>query len=235
MPSVDGDDDSGTLKIPHRLDDVSLSGALISFLQSPRFWFICISIMCLTILMAFQSFIPIYLKEIFNLSPGKAGIASSVFPLGSMFSVLVGGFVFDRLTKIKRVFVLGAMMTLATACIAVLLVLPNQNLQDNNMLWIALSMIMVYGLMIAPCYMIPMSVFSVDFGGKHCGVLVGIIDAAGYLASMAFEFIGGAVADRVDGWQQLLNIIFNVSCVGTITLIIFLFMDYNSLKKPTQK
>ena len=44
--------------------------------------------------MAFQSFLPIYLKEFFNLSPGKAGIASSVFPLGSMFSVLIGGFIF---------------------------------------------------------------------------------------------------------------------------------------------
>ena len=93
---------------------------------------------------------------------------------------------------------------------------------------------MIYGLMIAPCYLIPMSVFSVDFGGKHCGVLVGIIDAAGYLASMVFEFLGGAVADRVDGWQQFLNIILNVSIIGTITLTIFLIIDYRSLKKSIE-
>ena len=35
----------------------------------------------------------------FNLSPGKAGIASSVFPLGSMFSVVIGGFIFDKLKR----------------------------------------------------------------------------------------------------------------------------------------
>jgi len=233
-PSVDGDDDSNNSKNPHHLDNASLGEALTNFLQSPRFYLICISIMSLTILMAFQGFIPIYLKEVFNLSPGKAGIASSVFPLGSMFSVLIGGFVFDKLTKKKRVFVLGGMMVLATGCIVVLLLLPKSNIQENSLIWVALSVIMIYGLMVAPCYLIPMSVFSVDFGGKHCGFLVGIIDAAGYLASMVFEFWGGTVADRLDGWQQFLNIILNISIIGTITLTIFLIIDCRSLTKSTE-
>ena len=103
-------------------------------------------------------------------------------------------------------------------------------MQESFVLWVALSAIMIYGLMIAPCYLIPMSVFSLDFGGKHCGVLVGIIDAAGYLASMIFEFWGGAVADRIDGWQQFLCIILNVSIIGTITLVLFLFIDHRLLR-----
>jgi sugar phosphate permease len=185
--------------------------------------------------MTFQNFLPIYLKEIFRLSSGKAGIASSAFPLGSMFSVVLGGFIFDKLTKKSRVFVLGGMMALATGCIVILLLLPNSHIQENSALWVALSAIMVYGLMIAPCYLIPMSVFSVDFGGKHCGVLVGIIDAAGYLASMIFEFWGGAVADRVDGWQQFLFIILNISVIGTITLVLFLFIDYRSIIKSKEE
>ena len=102
MPSVNEDEDSTNPKSPHPLDNASLGEALINFLQSPRFWLICISIMCLTILMAFQGFIPIYLKEVFNLSSGKAGIASSVFPMGSMFSIVIGGFIFDNLTTVLR-------------------------------------------------------------------------------------------------------------------------------------
>ncbi len=231
MPSVDGDDNNHNSKKNHHLDNASLTEALISFIKSSRFWLICISIMSLTILMAFQNFLPLYLKEVFNISPGQAGVASSVFPLGSMFSVLIGGFIFDKLTKKKRVFVLGGMMTLATGCIITLLLLPESNIQETSLLWIALSAIMVFGLMVAPCYLIPMSVFSLDFGGKHCGVLVGIIDAAGYLASMIFEFLGGALADQVDGWQQFLHIILNVSIVGTITLILFLIIDHRSLSK----
>ena len=231
MPSVDGDDNENNPNATHHLDNASLGKALISFLKSSRFWLICISIMSLTILMAFQSFLPLYLKEMFNLSPGKAGIASSVFPLGSMFSVVIGGFVFDNLTKKKRIFVLGGMMTLATGCIITLLWLPESNIQETSILSIGLSAIMIFGLMIAPCYLIPMSVFSLDFGGKHCGVLVGIIDAAGYSASMIFEFLGGAVADQANGWQQFLHIILNVSIVGTISLILFLIMDHRSLSK----
>ena len=231
MPSVDGDDNENNPNATHHLDNASLGKALISFLKSSRFWLICISIMSLTILMAFQSFLPLYLKEMFNLSPGKAGIASSVFPLGSMFSVVIGGFIFDKLTKKKRIFVLGGMMTLATGCIITLLWLPESNIQETSLLSIGLSAIMIFGLMIAPCYLIPMSVFSLDFGGKHCGVLVGIIDAAGYSASMIFEFLGGAVADQVDGWQQFLHIILNVSIIGTITLILFLIIDHRSLSK----
>ena len=231
MPSVDGDDNENNPNATHHLDNASLGKALISFLKSSRFWLICISIMSLTILMAFQSFLPLYLKEMFNLSPGKAGIASSVFPLGSMFSVLIGGFIFDKLTKKRRIFVLGGMMTLATGCIVILLSLPESNIQEASLPWIALSAIMIFGLMIAPCYLIPMSVFSLDFGGKHCGVLVGIIDAAGYSASMIFEFLGGAVADQVDGWQQFLHIILNVSIIGTVTLILFLVIDHRSLSK----
>ena len=231
MPSVDGDDNENNPNATHHLDNASLGKALISFLKSSRFWLICISIMSLTILMAFQSFLPLYLKEMFNLSPGKAGIASSVFPLGSMFSVVIGGFIFDKLTKKRRIFVLGGMMTLATGCIVILLSLPESNIQEASLPWIALSAIMIFGLMIAPCYLIPMSVFSLDFGGKHCGVLVGIIDAAGYSASMIFEFLGGAVADQVDGWQQFLYIILNVSIIGTVTLILFLVIDHRSLSK----
>jgi sugar phosphate permease len=231
MPSVSGDDNENNPKTTHHLDNASLGKALISFLKSSRFWLICISIMSLTILMAFQSFLPLYLKEMFNLSPGKAGIASSVFPLGSMFSIVIGGFIFDKLTKKRRIFVLGGMMTVATGCVVILLLLPESNIQETSLLWTALSAIMVFGLMIAPCYLIPMSVFSLDFGGKHCGVLVGIIDAAGYSASMIFEFLGGAVVDQVNGWQQFLHIILNVSIIGTISLILFLIIDHRALSK----
>ena len=231
MPSVEGDDNENNPNATHHLDNASLGNALISFLKSSRFWLICISIMSLTILMAFQSFLPLYLKEMFNLSPGKAGIASSVFPLGSMFSVVIGGFIFDKLTKKRRIFVLGGLMTLGTGCIVILLSLPESNIQEASLPWIALSAIMIFGLMIAPCYLIPMSVFSLDFGGKHCGVLVGIIDAAGYSASMIFEFLGGAIADQVDGGQKFLYIILNVSIIGTITLILFLIIDHRSLSK----
>jgi len=120
------------------------------------------------------------------------------------------------------------LMGFAVCCVSVLLAIPQLGMTNSFSLWTALSAIMFFGLAIAPCYYIPMSVFSVDFGGKHCGVLVGIIDAIGYLAAMVFDFLGGAVADKVDGWHHFLNILLHVSLIGTVTLILFLLLEYRS-------
>lgn len=222
LVSIDGDD----AKKPHHLDQANLKEALLNFAKSPRVWLICVSIMCLTVLMEFQSFIPIYLKETFGLTSGIAAITSASFPFGCLISVLLGGFIFDILSKKSRVYVLGSMMLLAIACIGILTALPELNMTNTWSLWTALFSIMFFGLAIAPCYYIPMSVFSVDFGGKHCGVLVGIIDATGYLAAMFFDFFGGAVADQADGWQHFLNILLYVSVIGFISLSLFLFLEY---------
>ncbi len=215
---------------PHPLDEATLAEALLRFARSPRVWLICMSIMSLTVLMEFQSFIPIYLKETFSLTAGIAAIISSAFPIGCLMSVLVGGLVFDLLSKKNRIFVLSGMMVCAVLCVGVLLALPGLGLTGDFGLWTALLAIMVYGLAIAPCYYIPMSVFSVDFGGAHCGVLVGIIDALGYLAAMAFDFLGGAIADGVDGWHQFLNILLGTALFGSVTLPLFLLLDYRSAK-----
>lgn len=209
----------------HHLDDKSLKEALLRFLRSPQVYLICITIMCLTVLMEFQSFIPIYLKETFGLTAGIAAVTSAAFPIGNLISVLAGGFIFDYLSKRHRVFVLTAMMLLAVSSIGILLKIPAWSLLENHSPYLSLAAIMLFGFAIAPCYYIPMSVFSVDFGGKHCGVLVGIIDATGYLAAMIFDFLGGAVADRVNGWYQFLNILFAVSVLATFTLAIFLLLD----------
>ena len=223
--------DGDNQKRRHPLDEATLAEALLSFVRSPRVWLICVSIMCLTVLMEFQSFLPIYLKETFGLTPGDAAIKSSAFPIGCLISVLAGGFIFDLLSKKKRIFVLGGMMVLAVLCVVFLLALPRLGLHGAFGLWTALFAIMLYGLAIAPCYYIPMSVFSVAFGGARCGVLVGIIDAAGYLAAMTFDFLGGAAADEVNGWHQFLNILLSVSILGTVTLPLFLLLDFRSEKE----
>jgi len=215
---------------PHHLDQALLPEALIHFAKSPRIWLICVSVMCLAVLMEFQSFIPIYLKETFGLTSGIAAITSAAFPMGCLISVLLGGFIFDLLSKKSRVYVLGSMMLLAVVCISILIVLPELNISHALSLWTALLSIMFFGLAIAPCYYIPMSVFSIDFGGKHCGVLVCIIDAAGYLAAMVFDFFGGAVADQADGWQHFLSIFLCVSTIGFLSLSLFLVLEYHFQK-----
>ncbi len=228
-PTSDGDDSTQ----PHHLDHASLGEALLDFAKSPRVWLICASIMSLAVLMEFQSFIGIYLQETFHLQPGIAVMTSSAFPIGCLISVLLGGFAFDLLNKKRRIFILGGLMIMAIGCIVMLLVLPGLDLTENISLAVSLLSILVFGVAIAPCYYIPMSVFSIDYGGKHCGVLVGIIDAMGYLAAMTFDFMGGRIADQADGWHQFLIVLLYVAIIGFVVLSMFLYFEYQAQKKET--
>lgn len=119
-------------------------------------------------------------------------------------------------------------MVLATLCIVTLMIIPSSNLTGSIALFITLAAIFLYGLAIAPCYYIPMSVFAVNFGGKRCAVLISIIDGFGYLAAMTFDFFGGAVIERVDGWHQFLNFLLGPSIFASVALVSFLYVDYRS-------
>ena len=89
-------------------------------------------------------------------------------------------------------------------------------------------------LAISPAYYIPMSVFAIRFGGIHCGLLVGLIDALAYFGAMIFDFIGGEVANKEGGWQDFLLILIVTSVIATITMIVFLYVDYAKSKSTMQ-
>jgi MFS family permease len=79
-----------------------------------------------------------------------------------------------------------------------------------------------------------MSVFSIHFGGKHCGVLIGLIDACGYGAAMVFDVVGGRVAEQ-HGWQSFLAILAVVSVVTLVVATLFLFVDWQFSLKTERK
>ncbi len=84
---------------PHPVDSLSLWQACWVFARSGRCWFICFSIVFLTIVMDFLTFIPIYLSEALGLSASQASMAGSSFPAGMFFALVFTSFVYDRLSK----------------------------------------------------------------------------------------------------------------------------------------
>lgn len=189
---------------PHPLDDAGLKEALLHFARSGRVWLMCVSIMCTTVLMEVIGFLPLYLMETLAISPAQAATASSVFPAGCFVALLAGGFVYDRVSRRGRAPLLGGMLALSALCLAVLFAMGRVPPAPATAFAATAVVLFVYGLTVAPAYYLPMSVFSIEFGGKHCGVLIGLIDAAGYAAAMLFQFGGGALIDRPGGWQSLL-------------------------------
>ena len=210
----------------HLLHNKDTFEAIIFFIKSRRFWLISLGVASLAVLFEFQVFIPIYLSETFNLKPAEAGIASAAFPLGCLIAVFAAGFVFDKLSRLNRIFVMGITLILAIICLLCLRFLGTTELDAQFELITTIILIFIFGFAISPAYYIPMSVFSISFGGKHCGLLVGLIDALAYFVAMIFDFVGGAVANKEGGWQDFISILIVTSIIAAITMIIFLYVDY---------
>ena len=111
-------------------------------------------------------------------------------------------------------------------CLLLLLRLPNIGLNPWSELVLTIGTIFLFGCAISPAYYLPMSVFSINFGGRHCGLLIGLIDAVGYAGAMVFDFVGGSVADQQGGWQSFLTILVLVSLMVTVAMTLFLYLEF---------
>ena len=210
----------------HPLSKTESRAAIGVFIRNPRFWLISLGVSSLAVLFEFQVFIPIFLSETFSLQPAQAGLASSAFPLGCLVAVFGGGFVYDKLSKKNIVYAIGASLAIAVLCLLGLRLLGEVDFGNGLELILTISLIFVFGFAISPAYYIPMSVFSIGFGGKHCGLLVGLIDAFAYFGAMMFDFIGGAVANKEGGWEDFILILIVTSIAAAIIMTTFLYLDY---------
>ena len=91
----------------------------------------------------------------------------------------------------------------------------------------AIALIFLLGLSISPAYYVPMSVFSVSFGGKHSGFLVSLIDVFGYCGALLFNFFGGSVAQHY-GWSVFLFGLLAVTMLAAACMVTFLTLDWHS-------
>lgn len=215
----------------HPLHKANAFAAILFFIKSRRFWLISLGVSSLAVLFEFQVFIPIYLSQTFDLAPAQAGMASSAFPLGCLIAVFSGGFVVDKLSKKKLIFAMGATLVIAILCLLILRYLGTVEFDTQFELALTIGLIFAFGFAISPAYYIPMSVFSISFGGRHCGLLVGLIDALAYFGAMIFDFVGGAVANKEGGWQDFLSILIVTSIIATVTMIVFLYVEYVNSKQ----
>lgn len=232
LPLADHQDDEleeGPIEEPpHPFDTLGLPAVCRKFAASGRFWSICFSLFFLTIMMDFLVFIPIYLKESLGISSSQASMAGSAFPAGMFAALILTGFVYDRLTKLRLIWTLGSLLTFSCLCVAVLwnLKMVPEAVRTGT----AITTIFLMGLSLSPAYYIPMSVFSVAFGGKHSGFLVALIDVFGYAGAMAFNYFGGTIATDF-GWSVFLMGLLAIAVLATTCMVTFLGLDWSSERK----
>jgi len=222
-------------KASHFLDDKNPAEALWAFAKSGRFWLICLSLMCTTILMDFLIFLPLYLTSFEGVSSAQAGTWASAFPIGCLLALVGGGFLYDRVSRKGRVALLGGLLGATCVCIAALWCLKALPIiPDSFKFPLVIVILFFYGFTLAPVYYLPASIFSNEFGGKHCALLIGLVDVAGYSASMLYLIAGGRMV-KTWGWQSLIQLFLAIAVVATLITIWFAFEDYRRFKPPVGK
>jgi OPA family glycerol-3-phosphate transporter-like MFS transporter len=186
---------------------------LLPLLRSRAFLLVCLlSLGCTIIRETFNIWTPFYLRSYLGYTMGDAAGMSAVFPGVGAVSVLVTGWLSDRLGVNGRALLLFLGLT-ATA--AALLVLMSVHSSTSG----ALLPLLAIGT-IAFCLLGPYSylggAFALDFGGKQASaVSSGIIDGVGYLGAVV---AGDSVARlSVDfGWRGVFFALAAVSALAAV-------------------
>ena len=218
-------------KYNHPLKDTGTAGGLVAFAKIPRVWLVVIMLMMLTCMMAFLDFVSVYLMETYHLTPSQAAMASTVFPVGSLVGLLASIAFYDRFSKggIRTVLTIALLLSLFS--VLTLKYLPLFNLSKELNYLVALGAIFIFAFSISPAYYLPMSIFSIEYGGRHSATLVCLIDAFGFAASATFAFIGGRLADSAGGWSSFMNMLILISFVGIISVWAFMHSEYKAANK----
>ncbi|MDX2368261.1 MAG: MFS transporter [Colwellia sp.] len=218
-------------KYNHPLQGTGTIDGLVAFAKSPRVWLVVIMLMVLTCMMAFLDFVAVYLMESYRLTPSKAAMASTIFPVGSLTGLLASIAFYDRFSKkgIRTVLTIALMLSLLS--VLTLQYLPLFNLSAEFNYLVALGAIFLFAFSISPAYYLPMSIFSIEYGGPHSATLVCLIDAFGFAASATFAFIGGRLADSAGGWSSFMNMLILISAVGIISVWAFMHAEYKAAKR----
>jgi OPA family glycerol-3-phosphate transporter-like MFS transporter len=198
----------------------SIGQLLLPLVRSRAFLLVCLlSLGCTIIRETFNIWTPVYLRDHLGYSMSNAARMSGVFPGVGAVSVLVTGWLSDRLGVNGRSLIM--FVGLAATAAALLVLMTMRSSTTGSLLpLIAIGTI-------AFCLMGPYSylggAFALDFGGKQAGAASsGIIDGVGYLGAVAAGYIVARVAVSF-GWQGVfvgLAVVSALAAVGAGRLYI---------------
>ncbi|WP_165228589.1 phosphonate degradation HD-domain oxygenase [Aquisphaera insulae] len=217
--------DAGTDSVYGREGDDPTARGLRDLLgplmMSPAFWVVCMLSLGLTLLReAFSTWTPTYYTEGLGLSKAQAADASALFPLFGGLSVLLAGYLGDRLGRAGRGWViLGGLSMVGVG----LLTLALGDFGKSPVGPIAIVTAVAFCLLGPYSYLA--GAISLDLGGKHGGATAsGFVDMAGYLGG-AFAGWGLARTSLDIGWRGVFALLAGVAWASAAVALIYLFMQ----------
>ncbi len=191
---------------------------LATFGRSRAFWLVCFLSLGLTLLReTFNLWIPTYFTQAVGLTVADAAHKSALFPLFGGLSVLLAGFLSDRLGKTGRASIIFFGMLISTGLLAIL---GYGNLGSSQSLPVVLVTLVGF-TMIGP-YSYLAGAISLDFGGKQGSATAsGLIDGVGYLAGV---LAGNSVASIsvIWGWKGAFISLAAVALLSTLAGFFYL-------------
>jgi OPA family glycerol-3-phosphate transporter-like MFS transporter len=192
-------------------------GAILRpLLTSFPFWMVCVLAFGATMLReTFNLWTPTYFVQFAGLTASSAASRSALFPLCGGVSVLLGGFLSDKLGPNGRNILIVTGMTGCTVCLLLMGRVP-----DHAGEWAPTVLVGLVGFMLLGPYAYLAGAMSLDFGGQRgSATAAGIIDGFGYLAG----WLSGDTVARVAvafGWRSAFLCLAGVSLLTALVALV---------------
>jgi OPA family glycerol-3-phosphate transporter-like MFS transporter len=196
----------------------SLFSLLGTFGRSRAFWLVCLLSLGVTLLReTFNLWTPTYFTQAIGLTVADAAHKSALFPLFGGLSVLLAGFLSDRLGQAGRALIIFYGLMISTG---LLMLLAFADLGSSNLTPVVLVTLLAF-VMIGP-YSYLAGAISLDFGGKQGSATAsGLIDGVGYLGGV---LAGNSVAgiSVVWGWKGAFAALASVAFLSSVAAGVYL-------------
>jgi OPA family glycerol-3-phosphate transporter-like MFS transporter len=214
--------------------DQKRSGGLAAHLRplfrSPAFWIVCILSLGTTFVReTFNTWTPTYFYEVVGFTTAKAAKFSALFPLFGGASVLLVGYLSDRLGRGGR-----AIITFVGLLIATVALFSLASLRNSAPHGLPVGLIALVGFAIIGPYSYLAGAMALDFGGKQAAATSsGIIDGVGYLGGV---LSGDAVAriSLAAGWQGAFVVLGIVTAFSTVAAAYFFVLQRHPVTPATR-
>jgi sugar phosphate permease len=180
-----------------------LKSLLAPFLRSKTFWLVCLMSLGMTLVReTFNLWAPTYFSDSVGLGKAAAAQSSALFPLVGGMSVLISGFLSDRLGRGGRAATIFVGLLLTGGALFAL-----GYLEFNGSTFLPVLLVTAVGFFMIGPYAFLGGAISLDFGAKcGSGTASGLIDGIGYLGGV---LAGDAIA-RISvayGWRGAFTVL----------------------------
>ena len=197
-------------------DAARVSAILRPLLTSFAFWMVCALAFGTTLLReTFNLWTPTYFVQFVGLPASVAASRSALFPLCGGISVLLGGFLSDKLGPNGRNLLTVSGMAACTACLVLLWRVPGSAGE-----WAPSLLVGLVGFTLLGPYSYLAGAMSLDFGGERgSATAAGIIDGFGYMAG----WLSGDTVARISvafGWRSAFLALAAVSLLTSVVALV---------------